>query len=242
MRAGVVVSIVGHIGFVMLTMLAWEARTTLTPSTGSIVPIEIVDVAAESNVRALAEDLPDEDVAPSEETPSEEEPTPAPSPEPAPPQRPRQNNDSFDLSAVSGLLDKQRQPGRERNEGERSDRNQQGAGLGTEERVAMRDRVTSLMQRHLQRCWRMPADQPDPERLIVILEFDLDRNGNLRGPPRVISPTNYTFDPPMRVAVDAAVRAVTTCDPYPFPTDPIVGEHYETWARYRHRFFIPQSN
>jgi len=54
MRAGVAVSVVGHIGFVLLTMLAWEARTTLTPTIGSIVPIEIVDVAAESNVRALA--------------------------------------------------------------------------------------------------------------------------------------------------------------------------------------------
>ena len=239
MRAGVAVSVVGHIGFVMLTMLAWEARSTLTPTIGSVVPIEIVDVSAESNVRALAIDAPDEEAAPSEETPSEEEPTPAPSPEPAPP-RQRQNDDSFDLSAVSGLLDKQRQPGRERTEGQRADRNQQGAGLGTEERVAMQDRVISLTQRHIQRCWRMPLDQPDPERLIVVLEFDLDRNGNLRGPPRVISPTNYTFDPPMRVAVEAAQRAVMTCDPYPFPTDPVVGEHYDTWARLRFRF-IPRT-
>jgi len=241
MRAGVAVSVVGHIGFVLLTMLAWEARTTLTPTIGSIVPIEIVDVAAESNVRALAEDLPDEEVAPSEETPSEEEPEPAPSPEPAPPARQRQNNDSFDLAAVSGLIDKQREPGRERNEGERADRNQRGAGLGTEQRVAMQDRVISLTRRHLQRCWRMPLDQPDPERLVVVLEFDLDRNGNLRGPPRVISPTNYTFDQPMRVAVENAQRAVTTCDPYPFATDPVVGEHYETWARLRFRF-IPVTN
>ena len=86
----------------------------------------------------------------------------------------------------------------------------------------------------------MPLDQPDPERLIVVLEFDLDRNGNLRGPPRVISPTNYTFDAPMRVALEAAQRAVNTCDPYPFPTDPVVGEHYETWARLRFRF-IPRT-
>ena len=239
MRAGVAVSIVGHIGFVMLTMLAWEARTTLAPTIGSIVPIEIVDVADESNVRALAIDTPDEEPAPSEDAPSDDEPAPAPTPEPAP-ARQRQNNDSFDLSAVSGLLDKQRQPGRERNEGERSDRNQQGAGLGTEQRVALEDRVRTLTQRHLQRCWRMPLDQPDPERLIVVLEFDLDRNGNLRGPPRVISPTTYTYDPPMRVAVESAQRAVSTCDPYPFPTDPVVGEHYDTWARLRFRF-IPRT-
>ena len=57
----------------------------------------------------------------------------------------------------------------------------------------------------------------------------LDRNGNVRGNPRVTSPRNYTFDPPMRVAVDNAVRAVRACDPYPFPTDPQLGDHYEIW-------------
>ncbi len=235
MRAGWVVSAIGHVGFVMLTMLAWETRSAIPMSSGAVVPVEIVDVALESNVRALAEDVPDQEVAPTEETPSEAEPAPAPTPEPAP-QRPRQNNDSFDLSAVAGLLDKQRDPGRERNEGQRADRTQQGAGLGTAEVAAMEDRVRALMQRAMQRCWRMPIDQADPERLIVTLEFELDRNGNLRGPPRVVSPSNYTFDPPMRVAVDAARNAILTCDPYPFPTDPVVGEHYDTWSRLRFVF------
>ncbi len=235
MRAGWVVSAIGHVGFVILTMLAWETRSVTPLAAGAVVPVEIVDVAAESNVRALSEDVPDEQVAPTEATPSEAQPEPAPTPEPAPP-RPRQNNDPFDLSAVAGLLDKQREPGRERNEGQRAERTQQGAGLGTAEVAAMEDRVRALVQRHLQRCWRMPVDQPDPERLIVTVEFELDRNGNLRGPPRVVSPTNYTFDPPMRVAVEAAQRAVTTCDPYPFPTDPVVGEHYDTWNRLRFVF------
>ena len=36
----------------------------------------------------------------------------------------------------------------------------------------------------------------------------LDRNGNLRGPPRVTSPSNATFDPDMQYAVSNAVRAV----------------------------------
>lgn len=235
MRAGWVISAIGHVGFVILTMLAWETRSAPQLAAGAVVPVEIVDVALESNVRALAEDLPDEEVSPTEETPSEAEPEPAPTPAPTPP-RPRQNNDSFDLSAVAGLLDKQREPGRERNEGQRADRTQQGAGLGTAEVAAMEDRVRALMQRAMQRCWRMPIDQADPERLIVTLEFELDRNGNLRGPPRVVSPNNYTFDPQMRVAVDAARNAILTCDPYPFPTDPVVGEHYDTWSRLRFVF------
>lgn len=240
MRAGWVVSFIGHIGFVIMTMLAWEARSTLTPSQGAIVPIEIVDVAAESNVRALAVDVPDDEVSPTENLPSEAEPEPEPAPAPQPtPQRQRRNNDEFDLSAVSGLLDKQRDPGRERQDGQRADRNQRGAGLGTAEVAALTDRVRALNARAMQRCWRMPSDLPDPERLVVTLEFDLDRNGNLRGQPRVTSPRNYTFDAPMRTAVDNAIRAVRSCDFTFFPEDPVVGPHYEVWDEIEYTFRAP---
>jgi hypothetical protein len=233
MRAGWVVSFIGHVGFVIMTLLAWETRTTLVPSGVVAVPIEIVDIAPESNVRALAEEVPDEEVAPQEEQTTEEQPEVAPAP--APRQRPQ--DESFDLSSVAGLLDKQREPGRERNEGQRAERNQRGAGLGTAEVAALEGRVVALMQRAMQRCWRMPVDQPDYERLRVTLEFDLDRNGNLRGQPRVISPTNYTFDAPMQVAVNNARRAIQTCEPYPFPTDPQLGNHYEAWDKITFNFY-----
>src|SRR5688572_30077069 len=101
MRPGVLVSIVGHVGAVMMTLLVWETRSVIMPASGSVVPVEIVAVAPESNVRALAEDVPDEEVAPDEQEPTEAEPAPAPSPTPQP-QR-RQQNDEFDLSAVAGM-------------------------------------------------------------------------------------------------------------------------------------------
>lgn len=235
MRAGVIVSIVGHIGFVMLTMLAWEARSTITPAAGAVVPIEIVDVAAESNVRALAIDRPDEEVSPTDEPPSDEQETPAPSPDPAP-SRPRQRDEEFSVAATQGLVNRDRQQREQRERGETADRDQQGAGQGTAEVAAMRDRVRSLAQRALMRCWRMPTDRPDPERLVVTLEFELDRNGNLRGPPRVTSPRNATFDPDMQYAVNNAVRAVQTCDPFPYATDPVLADHYETWSRIEFTF------
>jgi outer membrane biosynthesis protein TonB len=229
MRPGVIVSIIGHVGAVLMTLLAWEARTTLPPESGAVVPVEIVDVALESNVRALAEEAPEEETpAPAEAEPTQAEEQPTPTPTPTPRERPRQN-DSFDLDAVAGLIDKQREPRRPRNEGERADRNQQGAGLGTAEVAAIEDRARALVRAHMRRCWRMPIDLPDPERLIVTVEFDINRNGTLNGQPRVTSPRGYAFDPPMRAAVDAAVRAVRACDPYPLPDDPVVGEHYEVW-------------
>ncbi len=227
MRPGVIVSIVGHIGAVLMTYLAWEAQPVLTPAAGSVVPVEIVDVAPESNVRALAEDVSDDEVAPEEQSPAEAEEAPAPAPTPQEQRRPR--NDDFNLDAVAGLLDKQREPGRRRQEGERADRNQQGSGLGTAEVVAIEDRARALIRAHMRRCWRMPVDLPDPERLVVVVEFEINRNGTLNGQPRVTSPRNYTFDAPMRTAVDAAVRAVRACDPYPLPDDPVVGEHYDIW-------------
>jgi len=238
MRAGVVVSIIGHVGAVMMTMLAWESRTVLSPAAGAIVPIEIVDVADESNVRALAEEVPDEEVSatdtPPEPTPPEAAPTPTPSPTPPRPQQRRQ--DDFDLSDISGLVDKQRDPGRRQQEGQRADRTQRGAGLGTAERASVEDRARALVDRHLQRCWRMPDDLPDPERLVVVVGFQLNRNGTLNGQPRVISPRNYTFDAPMNEAVNRAVRAVRQCDPYPLADDPIVGEHFDIWREQEIRF------
>ncbi len=232
MRAGWLVSLIGHIGAVMMTMLAWEARSTLLPEVSSVVPVEIVDVAAESNVRALAEAVPEEEVAPEaqEET---AEPTPEPSPTPAPQpreQRARQNND-FDLAAIARMVNNDTKTGRRRSEGAPADRTQRGAGLGTAEVAALEDRARALARAHLRRCWRMPIDLPEPDRLVVTVEFDLNRNGTLNGAPRIVSPRNYTFDPAMRTAVEAAVRAVRVCDPYPFPDDPLVGEHYDIWRR-----------
>ncbi|MGE0595812.1 MAG: cell envelope integrity protein TolA [Hyphomonadaceae bacterium] len=231
MRAGWLVSAVGHVGFVLMTLLAWEARSTIEPAAGAVVPVEIVDVALESNVRALAEEIPEEEVAPeaAEETVEEvPEEAPAPTPEP-PPERRQQREDEFDLAAIARLVDKQREPGRERNDGARADRNQRAAGPGTADAVALEDRARALARAHLRRCWRMPVDLPDPDRLVVTVEFSLNRNGTLNGQPRVTSPRNYTFDPAMRTAAEAALRAVRQCDPYPFPDDPVVGEHFDIW-------------
>lgn len=230
MRPGVIVSIIGHVGAVMMTMLAWEARTVLVPSGSTIVPIEIVDVAAEANVRALAEDVPDEEVSPEEDREAaEQEPAPAPTPQPAP-QRRQQANDDFNLADISGLIDRQRDPGRQRQEGQRADRNQRGAGLGTAERTSIEARIASIVQQQLNRCWRTVADLPDPERLRVTLSFRLNRDGSLNGQPRVVSPANYTFDPEMNEAVNRALRAVRTCDPIDrLPNDPVVGEYFDIW-------------
>lgn len=241
MRAGWLVSLIGHIGAVMMTMLAWEARSTLMPEVSSVVPVEIVDVAMESNVRALAEAVPDEEVAP-EEQEETVEPTPEAAPAPAPqPREPRrQQNDEFDLAAIARMVNNDTKTGPQRNEGAPDNRNQRGAGLGTAAEAALEDRIRAIARAHLRRCWRMPIDLPEPDRLIVTVEFELNRNGTLNGQPRVTNPRNYTFDPPMRTAAEAALRAVRQCDPFPFADDPTVGAHYQYW-RQQEFTFRPES-
>jgi ribosomal protein L12E/L44/L45/RPP1/RPP2 len=233
MRAGLLVSLIGHIGAVLMTTLMWEVRSQPTPEIMSVVPVEIVDVAVESNVRALAEDVPDEEVV----ARAEETTTPAAAEAAAaPPSRARApQNDDFDLASIARMINTDSKTGRTRAEGQRAERTQVGSGLGTAEVAALEDRARTLARAHLRRCWRMPVDLPDPDRLVVTVAFDLNRNGTLNGAPRVVSPRGAAFDPAMRTAIEAALRAVRVCDPYPFPDDPVVGEHYDIW---RHTEFV----
>lgn len=232
MRSGwivpLLVSLIGHIGAIMMTTLAWQLTAeTSIPAVGAVVPVEIVDIGEESNVRALAEETP-EDAAPQEQQQTQ---VAAIEPAPGPParERPRNSNDEFSVDAAARLANADTKTGRERREGASADRNQRGAGLGTAEVAALRDRVNAVGRAHLRRCWRMPIDLPDPDRLVVTVEFELNRNGTLNGQPRVTNPRNYTFDPYMRAAAEAALRAVRQCDPFPFADDAVLREHYEAW-------------
>lgn len=228
--AGLIASVIGHIGLLLMTRMVWDMQTTTLPlSAGAVVPVEITEIGPESNVRALARETPDEEVAPAD-VQSPQEPQEATTPAPRG-QRPR--SDEFDLAEIQGLINRENQPGQRRQEGQRADRNRQGAGLGTSEVAALSDRVRSVGRAHLRRCWRMPVDLPDPDRLVITVEFELNRNGTLNGQPRVTNPRNYTFDPHMRAAADAALRAVRACDPFPFPDDPVLGEHYDLWREPR---------
>lgn len=231
------VSLIGHVGAIMITRMAWQLNAeTLIPSIGAVVPVEIVDIGEESNVRALAEETP-EDAAPEEQEQTQQAaPEPTPAAAPAPRERTRNRNDEFDLAAAARLANADTKTGRERNQGAAADRNQRGAGLGTAEVAALEDRIRAIAQAHLRRCWRMPIDLPDPDRLVVTVEFELNRNGTLNGQPRVTNPRNYTFDPPMRTAAEAALRAVRQCDPFPFADDPRIGPNYQYWRQQEFTF------
>lgn len=158
----------------------------------------------------------------------EPEPTP-PQPEPRPePQRPQpqprpQQQQGLDLDALSTLVDRSRQtsaPARPAEEGE----TRQGAGAGT----AMTATMVDLFRSQASRCWREPADAPDPASLRVSVEVQLERDGSLSAPPRLVDSNRVlgSANPYLRLAGERAVRAVIECAPYAMPAG-----QYQQWRR-----------
>lgn len=103
----------------------------------------------------------------------------------------------------------------------------------------LEDHISRVLREHMMACWRMPVDTPDYARLTATVEFDLKQDGTLDGAPRVTSPRNYMFDRPMREAVEAAMRAVRICAPYPFANDPITADRYDAWDKLEMTFRAP---
>jgi len=249
MRAGVFVSLIGHVGAVMMTLLAWETNSSISMGSTQIVPVEIVTVGTEVNVRALAQETPEDEVSPqAQENDQQDQARPQPASTPQPPNRrpPRPRDDDWDPSDASGLVNHDDDNGRPRRDGQPSDQNRTGAGLGTDERVTLQALADSLSLRALNGCWRTVADMRDPERLVVVVRFRLNRNGSLNGQPTVVRPTNTTFDPEMAEAVRRATAAVRVCDQRGDFTrlseHPRIGEHYELWRDQEVEFGVSLSS
>jgi hypothetical protein len=234
MRAGVLVSGIGHVGFVMLTLLAWPTQPLREVAAGEVVPVDVVSISDISNVRALTTVTPEEqETAPAEQAAAQQAETGTEAPAP-PRERQQRPADSFDLAALArDLMGDQRNTPRPRTvpNAQQADRARQGAGLGTADQARLEDYIRARGNAHIGRCWRAPVDSANPERLAVVVEIDLDRTGHIRGAPRVVSPSTLGASGELRAAIDNAVRAVRACDPYPFADDERTADHYELWRQ-----------
>jgi hypothetical protein len=232
MRAGWLVSLIGHVGAALMTSLAWQCSAESLPSSvgaGVVVPVEIVDVAIEDNVRALSDDAPADEfeaVAPA-----------AGQPEPAPgAQRPNpQQTRSFNPNQSEALLKNTEADDRPRPTNGAPGPTRPGAGAGTLDQATLETMLRSETLRHLQRCWRSNVDARDP--IIVTLRFALDREGRIAGEIQLISPRESNFmSGEQRAAIANARRAARLCEPYPFPTHAVLREHYNLWRLNNYRF------
>lgn len=146
--------------------------------------------------------------------------------EPAPP--------TFDLDKLASMIDRSRETAPEKNQQKvlQSETNnyvfadsaRAGSGEGTEMTVNEMDALQSAMYK----CWRMPADAKNPEKLIVRLSVKILPDGYVqdvkiidKARQRRGDPNNPFWD----VAEQRAVRAVSQCGPYDF----LPAEKYSQW-------------
>lgn len=198
-----------------------EIMTSPTPmKNAEEVAPEIKVAPKEKPVEKLAEITP--------EITEDAEPIVQPEPEPEP------EEPSFNLDALSGLIDKARETAPEANQQvalesetaqarfEEIARRAEGEGSGLAATEA--DLVANAMYK----CWRMPAAAKDAENLQVRLNVKLVIGGHVesvtlidQAASRRLSPGNEYWD----VAERSAIAAVNKCAPYDFLPE----ERYGIW-------------
>lgn len=214
-------------------------------------PAEIDEPEPEISEPEIEE--PIEEFVPGEVKPEPvvEEPAPEPAPAPAKPEpkpeppkeapkpKPKPKNEELDFAALSQLIDKEKenaQPTRPNaspsQTTETADRARPAIGAGDRLTAS----VVAKMQSAVQPCWNAGAiiGAPEPEKLRVVLEFELNRDGTLVSAPRVENALqiNLSGNQFWKVAEREAIAAVVKCAPYDFlPLD-----QYDTWKDMRLNF------
>jgi outer membrane biosynthesis protein TonB len=241
MRLGWLLSILAHIAAICAGLIVWPHDREPLDAGGAIVPVEVVSFSDVSNVSPIApkdaapaetiveEGAPKDAAAPAEPEPAEaiaDKSKPVPKKQPDKPK-------TLDFASLQKLIDRSRPkagagPNATAPNAPTGDKPRQGFGLQNGLTASIADYLASVFER----CWRSPADMPNPERLIVTVRVTLNKDGTLAADPRAISAV-LPGDAPMRVAADNALRAVRTCGPYKLPAD-----SYTEWREMDLRFGV----
>ncbi|WP_425410132.1 hypothetical protein [Hyphococcus sp.] len=205
-------------------------------------PEEEPPAPAEQQVaEAEPEPEPEPEPAPVIEEPEPEEPEEEPEPEPEPPeetpavQPQEQKTAELDLDALSQLVNKEKENERAQRPAESpsqvtetADQARQAVGAG--DRLTASDKAKMVAA--IERCYNTSSliGAPNPENLLVVLQFELNRDGTLLSQPRVANEMqiNFSNNRFWKVAEQASVRAVVACQPYNF-LDPA---RYNDWKEF----------
>jgi hypothetical protein len=178
---------------------------------------EVVEKTAEAIVR-------DSDITPTDTAD-------IPAAEPTTPQVP-----AFDLDKLAGLVNKTRDAAPEANKqiALQSEQNfyrfAESARAGSGEASEMTLSEMDALQSAMYKCWRMPADARNPEKLVVTLDVSLLPDGFVEDVKLTRKLQNRSRDPGnpfWEVAEQRALRAVSQCAPYDF----LPNERYQDWRR-----------
>ena len=189
-----------------------EAEANEAPKETS-EPAEIIKEAEVKILDEAAIPMPDKEV---ESKPAEPEPP------------------TFDLDKLANMIDRSRETAPEKNQQKvlQSESNNyvfaDNARAGSGEGTAMTVNEMDALQSAMYKCWRMPADAKNPEKLIVRLAVKILPDGYVqdvkiidKARQRRSDPGNPFWD----VAEQRAVRAVSQCGPYDF----LPAEKYSQW-------------
>lgn len=168
--------------------------------------------------KAKPEPVPEKKPEPPKEKPKEQ-----PKPKPKP------KTDELDFDRLAAVVDKAKKeeakpeaPSETTLEAEKA-----RAAVGAGDRLTASD--ISKMKAAVGRCWSVSAlaGAPDANKLVVQLEFELNRDGTLVGAPRVANSMqiNLSGNRFWKVAEQTAIRAVVSCQPYDF----LSPDRYNTW-------------
>lgn len=255
MRFGLFASVLVHLAGVGLAFISlpesWRSKVVIEP----YVPISLIaeaELAEKTSVPAAAP-KPEVEKQPEPPAPKEEpkpeppkaepkiEPEPlkvaeAPKPEPVkkpepekPKPKPKPKPDELDFDRLAAVVDKSRDEetpqGAPADATEEAEKAREAVGAG--DRLAASD--LSKMRAAIARCWSITAlaGAPDADKLIVEVEFELNRDGTLGGAPRVANglQINLSGNRFWKVAEQTALRAVVSCQPYDF----LSPDRYDTW-------------
>jgi outer membrane biosynthesis protein TonB len=147
---------------------------------------------------------------------------------------PEEQPPSFNLDKLASMIDRSRETAPEKNQQRVlqsetnnyvfADNARAGSGEGTSMTVNEMDALQSAMYK----CWRMPADAKNPEKLVVRLAVKILPDGYVQDVKVIDSARQRRSDPGnpfWDVAEQRAVRAVQQCGPYDF----LPAEKYSQW-------------
>ena len=242
-----------HAVVIAAATFAWPHAFELSEEPSDIIPVELMQVAEETNVAPTVIEQPPEPPAevpptpapppppPPEEVeaaPPEPDQKPEPPPEPpkpvaakpppAPPvprQRPKPEppQPQFSVDSVLALLDSRAPKTPAPPQAPVAETVTKGLGAQNASTLDLRDALLS----QIRECWNVPVGAPTPEKLIVQVRVFLARDGSLAQPPLLEPQTRAAAasNPYMRTAAEAALRAVNVCEPYRL----LPPDRYDSW-------------
>jgi type IV secretory pathway VirB10-like protein len=244
-RVGVLGALLLHGLIAAGALFTWQHHLDITDESAPVVPVDLITIAPKTNIAPTVQRQPK--VQPQETPTPPQLETPVPKPAPTPPQAeaapdqapsqpviakpaptpkpmmkpqdapvtPDQKKPKTD--DFSALLNKLTSPAAAPRDAKVADRTVRGVGAMN----AMTMDLVDALKNQIAQCWSPPVGAPHPERLIPQFKLFLAPDGRVAQPPQLAadSAAQAGSDPFMRAAVDAAQRAIYTCQPYKLPPD-----------------------